>query len=129
MRLNSLKVVAALLMPSLLIGACFYIAMINFSDHREYTKYSFEYLLITSKEITDISEYCNAEPQFTYSAADGSKPSILKIDCDLDAAVMQYFLANQYSLTDSGSYKNNNNEFEIIKVGGKITSIVQLIYL
>lgn len=129
MRLSSVKTGCLLLISGLLLGGFLYVALVSLSEHREYKKSSLDYWLLTSEEMVDISAFCTTDPVFTYSAADGSKPSMLKIDCKLSEAIIEYFASNKYSKSAEDYYKKDNQEFEITRTPEQIISVVQLDHL
>lgn len=108
-------------------GGVIYSAYISFSEHREYSRGSFDFYLLTPRELSAISEFCKDEPVFIYSAADGPKPVIATLNCEIDTQELDDYRKSEGILID-GSGVDESRRFEMqvttTPTGEKVTSIV-----
>ncbi|MCE2027907.1 hypothetical protein [Sessilibacter corallicola] len=86
----------------------------SFSERREYSKVSLDYYLLTPNELSQLAKYCENNPQFTYSAADGPKPIITHLHCHLEEeTINSYAIDHNFEKTSNNLFKREQTETEI----------------
>lgn len=60
-----------------------YLVFVIFSDHQTYSSDSFLTHLLTPNALSSLSERCENSPVFVYSSADGPKPAIVTMRCEI----------------------------------------------
>lgn len=85
MRLLNSRLLIIALMATVILYATF----ISFSEHREYSVFSLDYLLLTPAELSELSKECKESPTFVYSSADGPKPTIVTLNCAIPANILE----------------------------------------
>jgi hypothetical protein len=125
------KICITFLYLSLLLGGLVYVALASFSEHREYKKASIDYWVLTPKEISSIAKFCNNDPNFIYSAADGVKPMAVQLKCTATSGkVVGYFEREGFAKTDAGIYKKDKKEIELTRNEvGSVTMTTLLLFL
>lgn len=123
--MKTIKVVAAFLF--LASAGFIYVVFASHSEHREYQKLSIDYLALTPIEITGIAQFCKDKPHFIYSAAEGQKPSMTKVSCQLTDDVLSYLSRENFSKTSDTLYKRNNREIELTWNEGRELSSATLL--
>lgn len=104
-----------LILTLLAFIACIaYAAYISFFDHREFGKYSIDYLLLTPGDLMAIADFCETEPAFIYSSADGPKPTITTLRCRLGAASLNNYIGQStaFEKLPSGVYSDGTRELD-----------------
>ena len=118
-----------LILSSLFLLGFIYSVFSTFSEHREYGKFSMDYLILTPKEIGDIAQFCKDDPRFIYSSADGPKPSIISLNCEIieEEKILSYLSHKQFIKDFDGIYKKTNEQIEIDRDQQNIIKTVTLI--
>jgi hypothetical protein len=90
-----------------------YVALTTFSDRREYDSVSLDFYLLTPKELSMISKYCENTPRFIYSSADGTKPAIIHLHCLFERkAATDYLINNEFNELSLNRFRRNDIEIE-----------------
>lgn len=123
-----MKRIILLISALVVIYGLVYSAIASFSEQREYGKFSLEYYLLTPNQLSQLAKHCENNPQFTYSAADGPKPTITHLNCNLEEeSVIAYAIDNNFDKTSTNQFKKEHTEIEFEKNStGKI--IVTTVY-
>lgn len=88
-----------------------YSALATFSEHREYSRGSLDYYLLTPNDLAEISKLCENEPRFIYSSADGPKPAIIHLHCFYEQIEIDGYLAkNKFIHTSNNHFKKGETE-------------------
>jgi hypothetical protein len=113
------------LIMAFVAGGVAYAAFVAFSEHREYSPRSFDYYLLTPAELSAISKLCTNQPAFIYRSADGPKPVIVTMSCEIDKEAMGRHLSTGGFQLIAGQYKKGDVEVQIEAdpFDEKITSI------
>lgn len=102
--------------------------MAIFSESRKYGNFSLDYYLLTPKELTRISKFCEDKPQFIYSSADGPKPTIIHLHCFFEQKkVDDYLTRNKFDYISQGHFKKGTTEIKI-ETDNKNKVIVTTVY-
>lgn len=112
---------------AIIVGGAAYTVFVSFSEHREYSRKSLDYYLLTPPELSAMSELCMDKPVFIYSSADGPKPTIVTMNCTIDREEIEsYIKSKEFQLDNDGVYKNGGIEIQVTTnpLGKKVTSIV-----
>ncbi len=114
--------IISLISVSAAICILVYSAIVSFSERREYSKVSLDYYLLTPNELSQLTKYCENNPQFTYSAADGPKPTITHLHCHLEEeTIYSYAIDHNFEKTSNNLFKREQTEIEFEKSStGKI---------
>jgi hypothetical protein len=99
--------------------------VVTFSESREYGRISLDYYLLTPKELSQLSKYCEDDPRFIYSTADGPKPAIIHLQCFIEEKIISnYMNKNNFEKVSSNQFKKGSIEIEFEKNN---TDIIKLI--
>jgi hypothetical protein len=101
------------LILTIVAGGAIYTAFASFSEHREYTPRSLDYYLLTPVELTSLSKLCMDQPAFIYSSADGPKPGIVTMSCEIDKEAIDRHLKTSGFQPIGGHYKKEDVEVQI----------------
>jgi len=107
-----------LIFTLIILSFAIYGTIVTFSESREYNRASLDYYLLTPKDISQLSKYCENNPRFIYSAADGPKPAIIHLDCFLEEkTISNYANKNNFERVSSNQFKKGSIELEFEKNG------------
>lgn len=125
------QIVLMVLFLFFLLGGVFYLALASFSEHREYEKFSIDYWLLNPTEISSIATFCQNEPNFIYSAADGAKPLVVQLKCIASGKeVARHLEQAGFAQNDAGIYKKAETQIELeLDAGGKMIAATLLMFL
>lgn len=103
----------------LLIGSYVYAFMISMSEDREYGKFGLDHFILTPTDLSNISEYCEDDPRFRYSSADGPKPSAVNLYCVLDQSSAEtYLIKNDFDQVAEGQFERDALKIVLEKTDG-----------
>lgn len=108
------------LMALLCMGLAGYCIKALLSDGREYSELSLEYWLLTPNVIKAVERECTSKALFTYSAADGPKPMVAQLDCNIQPeSFIQIAREHGYSENGYASFKKEGAELKLsVRNGG-----------
>jgi hypothetical protein len=112
---------------AIIIGGAAYTVYVSFSEHRQYSRKSLDYYLLTPPVLSAISDRCMDKPVFIYSSADGPKPTITTMNCTINREEIDYYMKSKdFQLDNDGLYKNGGIEIQVTTnpLSKKVTSIV-----
>ncbi len=113
-----MKKITLLILALVILSVVVYGAIVTFSENREYSRISLDYYLLTPKELSQLSKYCENDPRFIYSTADGPKPTIIHLNCYFEEKIMSdYVNKNNFERVSNNQFKKGPIEIEFEKDG------------
>jgi hypothetical protein len=110
MRILGLFLVLCVLIARVL----FYTLFVNFSEHWKYTRRTLDHHILTPSELSQMSELCIDKPGFIYSAAVGTKSTIVIMNCTIVLEGVDKCLKSKGLLAQgNGIYKENDLEVKM----------------
>jgi hypothetical protein len=107
------KIISLIFTIIILVLIVVYGALVSFSESREYGRVSLDYYLLTPNELSQLSGYCENDPRFIYSSADGPKPTIIQLHCLFERNVMdEYLIKNKFDQASRNHFKRGDIEIE-----------------
>lgn len=102
------------LMALFCMGLAGYCIKALLSDSREYSELSLDYWLLTPGVIKAVGRECTNKALFTYSSADGPKPMVAQLVCNIQPESI-IKIALEYGFSESGyaSFKKEGAELEL----------------
>ncbi|WP_417552291.1 hypothetical protein [Marinomonas fungiae] len=112
------------------LGTVLYSAMLFLKEGEQYSKYTLSYLVLTPKELSDISDFCKDKPSFIYSSSDGPKPVITHLYCKANKNDVLSYLSNEgYNSFSADTFKKGPSTIEIEGKGEDVEVITKLEFL
>ncbi len=106
-----MRKITALISTSVALLIIIYGAVTTFSESREYGRVSLAYYLLTPKDLSQLSKYCENKPRFSYSSADGPKPAITHLHCDFEEnKINSYINKNNFEQASKNQFKKGSTE-------------------
>jgi hypothetical protein len=76
------------------------------SEGREYGKVGLDYYILTPTDLSNLADYCEDDPRFRYSSADGPKPSTVHLHCLLDQkSAESYLMEKEFVQLSEGQFE------------------------
>ena len=116
---------------SVCIAFFIFFVVSSISDYKEYSKYSYFYFLHTPLVLKELSENCQGEFHFTYSAADGPRPITIYLECSMYFKDFEDVLLKQDYTKNITGYSLGNTKIQVEKEGvnGNITRIIHVEFI
>ena len=110
-------------MALLCMGLAGYCIKALLSDGREYSELSLDYWLLTPGVIKAVGRECTNKALFTYSSADGPKPMVAQLVCNIQPeSIIKIAQGHGFSENGYASFKKEGAELDLsVREGGSST--------
>lgn len=114
------------LMAMLCMGLAAYCINALLSDSREYSELSLDYWLLTPSVIRAVGRECTSKALFAYSAADGPKPTVSQVDCNIQPERVSKIVLD-YGFVEAGdsSFKKEDAELSVDKGESFVITLIE----
>lgn len=104
--------------------------IVSLDEDHPYGKFSIDSFFLTPNDLSKISSFCENKPSFRYSSADGPKPAISSLSCNMEEVkIIKYLIDNGFNYYSIDTYKKEKVEVEISREENKSVKITFLEYL